>query len=301
MDRRFVSLVLTSLAGIALYGGAAYVKAPLRAAEGVDNARRLWWKEQFDVVFVGDSRTHNGVAPSAMAESLPGFRLGNFGWSSLGWNAKPLEAARQTLDPSGRRVIVLGVTPHGFTQRSATQNAFLDTSQSAYLDKWAVKTMPLATNFFSSFGPNQWLRALNPELGQVPFEIHEDGWFEAHTQPLKGERIVRMYADRLRASPFDETLLDLLCSEVRRLRESGITVITYRPPVSPEMFQVESEVGRYDEAPIRRALTEVGAIYIDVPGTYTTYDGSHLNSEEAQRFSRELGKVLATAIPPKTP
>lgn len=301
MDRRFLSLILASALGIALYGGAAYVKAPKRAAEGVDNARRLWWKDRLDVVFVGDSRTHNGVAPSAVGEALPGLRLGNFGWSSLGWDPRPLEAARQTLDPGGLRVMVLGVTPHGFTQRSATQNAFLDTSQSAFLDKWAVKSLPLATNFFASFGPNQWLRALNPELGQVPFEIHDDGWFEAHTRPLKGERIVRMYSDRLRASPFDPSLLDLLCSEVRRLRGEGVTVIAYRPPVSPEMLQVETAVGKYDEGPIREALANAGAVYLEVPGTYTTYDGSHLNSEEAQRFSRELGMVLATAIPKNSP
>lgn len=297
MDRRFVSLVLASLAGTVLYGAVAYLKAPLRAAEGVDNARRLWWNQNLDVVFVGDSRTHNGVSPGAMSEALPRLRLGNYGWSSLGWSSKPLESARRTLDPNGKRVMVLGVTPHGFTQRSATQNAFLDTSQSAFLDRWAVKTLPVATNFFSSFGPNQWLRALNPELGQVPFEIHDDGWFEAHTKPLKGARIVRMYADRLRASPYDPKLLELLCAEIRRLCAAGVTVIAYRPPVSPEMFEVEAKIGRYDEAPIRRALIEAGATYVDVPGTYQTYDGSHLNSQEARRFSSELGKILAAEIP----
>ena len=68
------------------------------------------------------------------------------------------------------------------------QNAFLDSSQSTFLDRAAVKNLPQATNFFSSYGPNQWLRSLNPELGSVPYIIHEDGWFEAKTAVLEGSR-----------------------------------------------------------------------------------------------------------------
>ena len=201
MDSKFVALAVWSAVGLLTYGAISQVLSPNRAEENIDNARRLGWKQRFDIVFIGDSRTHNCAAPSAMREALPGLRLANYGWSSLGWGAEVLASAKATLDPSGARVVVIGASPIAFTQRSATQNAFLDTARSAWLDRWAVPKAPAATNFFSVYGPNQWLRSLNPELGSVPFRIHEDGWYEATTKPLNGARIVRMYADRCAHRP----------------------------------------------------------------------------------------------------
>lgn len=301
MDSKFVALAVWSAIGVLTYGTVSQVLSPNRAEESIDNARRLGWKQRFDIVFIGDSRTHNCAAPSAMRQALPGLRMANYGWSSLGWGGEVLASAKATLDPSGKRVVVIGASPIAFTRRSATQNAFLDTARSAWLDRWTVPRAPAATNFFSVYGPNQWLRSLNPELGSVPFRIHEDGWYEATTKPLNGARIVRMYADRLRASPFDMELLALLCEEVGKMRAQGITVIAFRPPSSEQMRMVEEREGAYREELVREQLESAGALYLEVPGTYTTYDGSHLNSEEAQRFSRELGMILATAIPKKSP
>ena len=42
-----------------------------------------WHPHSLDVVLAGDSRIYRGVSPKAMSETLPGLRVGNFGFSSV--------------------------------------------------------------------------------------------------------------------------------------------------------------------------------------------------------------------------
>lgn len=293
MDTRFWSLVGVSALFTLGLGGIARQFAPNRAAEAIDSARRLTWRERFDIVFVGDSRTHDGIAPSAMAESFPGKSIGNFAWGALAWSPQVIEAAEKTLKPDGLKVMVLGVSPHGFNTRGAMQNAFTDASQSNWADRWFLRSYPSAANYFAPWGPSWWFRRLNPELGQVPFELHDDGWYEAKPPKIQGARVLKAHADRLKASPFERERLDALCKEIEGLVRRGVRVYAFCPPASEQMRTIERELGGYDEPLVRDALERAGATYLTVDGTYEPYDGSHLPSAEAIRFSKAIAEKLA--------
>lgn len=281
---------------MAAMGAVAWLFAPGRAVEHVDNAQRLEWNNKFDILFVGDSRTHDAVAPSAMSGSLSGLKIGNFGWGGLGWTPNVFDTAQQALAKDGRRVMVIGLSPFGFSRRSLAQNAFLDAHNSSAVDRWALRTMPTLANYVAPWGTGWWFRKFNPELGMNAFTLHDDGWYEAKSPKLEGDRILKGYIDRLRLAPFDPGILKETAEQVAILKTHGIHVLAFTPPASARMREMESSLGKYDEMAVRRALEGAGVSFLEVPGKFETYDGSHLASAEAKRYSAALAAELAAKL-----
>ena len=80
--------------------------------------------ERFDMIFVGDSRIYRGIAPSEIQKKMPALSVFNFGFSSGGLNATLLDAAERKLLGSGRKIIILGVSPNALTATSALNEEY---------------------------------------------------------------------------------------------------------------------------------------------------------------------------------
>ena len=66
----------------------------------------------------------------------------------------------------------------------------------------------------------------------------------------------------------------------------------------PEMEKLEDQYSGCNMQEISSALVQAGAVWLDFPdrNQYCAYDASHLNADEAKRFSLSLAAILKSYL-----
>ena len=249
-------------------------------------------KKHFDVIVIGDSRVYRGVSPAAMETVLGKMSVFNFGYSSAGMSAILLKAGEEKLDPNGKRVIILGLTPYSLTGSAALNEQFKEFKKAM---SWPLE-FPLLKAFLF---PEETLWALKylagskiDEYYQIP---HEDGWVESNKPSAKSDEALDEYRQRFYKEKISKELFSYLIDQVHKWHARGYTVFAFRPPASEKMEDLENAKSGYDETLIKREFSNAGGIWIDIKDRYAykTYDGSHLTSESARLLSKYLAKFVS--------
>jgi len=264
-------------------------------------ARKLLWNREYDVVLAGDSRVYRGLAPEVMADSLPGMRICNFGFSNCAFEERYLSAVEKLVPESGTRTIVLGITPNSLSERAAADNGFLQESVGSEL---SLRATVAGEHLLHRFRPYWRDLALEARYDQYREAYSESGWVATRVRPRDPCRAV----DRLRRlgqrDRVSERLLAGLLARVALWRSQGIRVMGFRFPTTKETAAAESRLKGYGEIHLPVAFRAAGGEWIEVPaGGYECYDGSHLSSAGAFRLSRDLAAAIArrpvVAVPGK--
>ena len=285
--------------------GAAVVVLGLAAAravarQGMDEdlfwRAKLEWHACADVVIVGDSRPLSAVSPAVLADVLGGARVRNFGFVGERFRPEYLEAVAAVLDPaSPQRRIILGITPTALTPGSPKRSWFL--RYRAELQNQTVLARPQAAlaTFLAPMPPKDVglsfasLAGLDrPKVVYLP-----DGWVTCWPQgPVEREELANYRLIFAKERPDPQRRADVLAFTARWSR-AGIRVYGFRPPTTPEMLALETELSGFDEAAFVGEFAAAGGIWLAVdPVAYTAFDHSHLDAPTAQRFTRDLGEQL---------
>ncbi len=81
--------------------------------------------ETYSIVFGGDSRVFRGISPEHFQAEFNGWDAFNYAYWANGYGKDYLEGIEEKLDPdSDLRMIVLGVTPHSLTRKTAEIRTF---------------------------------------------------------------------------------------------------------------------------------------------------------------------------------
>ena len=117
-------MLIAFLSLFLLFGGYKLYYITFHADQNKTPDKFFWYKKTFapndqDILLVGDSRVYRGLSPAAMAAVLKGSKILNFGYSSAGFEPFFLDAAVKKLSAKGKRILVLGVTPHSLTAIAA--------------------------------------------------------------------------------------------------------------------------------------------------------------------------------------
>lgn len=258
-----------------------------------ETARANFWTTKtfnpstYDVVFYGDSRVYRGISPDNIIEGTE-FSCYNFGYSSGSLSSQMLDFAASHVDKSDHPTLVIGVTPYSLTQNSikdkqylqevnkSKTEIFLNTYQSGlltYFDPIKPSDVFGLTGNFDEFNPNGWMS----NRGNV-------------IDTLSG---LESYEKVLYNNPIHEGTYFRFFDKVREYSASGINVYGFRPPTMMSMEQLENQMTGFDETSFIKMFEEAGGswIYVD-KAAYQTYDGSHLQKEEAVKFSRFLNQQL---------
>ena len=100
-----------------------------------------------------------------------------------------------------------------------------------------------------------------------------------------------MYRIRMQTYTFSQKSLEELIRNVETWKKRGFHIFAFRPPTSRKMEEIENT--KYDEKLVRKAFSAAGGIYLDFPvEAYKTYDASHLTTESAKLFSRDLATKI---------
>jgi hypothetical protein len=234
-----------------------------------------------------------------MARSLPSLRILNFGFDNAGFSREYLAALEGVLDStSGRRIIVLGITPHSLTQgtggRFVARKSRLNKRPAFLRRAGGLKTAWFA-NLTAAVPLNQAFLFLtgSHRLPRHEGVYHQDGWLAARLtpeQPNQGFEVARRWYVNNRVDP---ALAEGVISQTRRWTNQGIRVYGFRPPTVPEMVRLEDELGGFNEADFVREFTEAGGRWLRMDQTsYHTYDSSHLDRDAAADFSDDLARAI---------
>jgi hypothetical protein len=248
------------------------------------------WRGTLDVVCAGDSRAHQGFAPAAMRERLPGLAIGNFGFPSCRFTPAYMAAVRATLKSAGaRRAVVLGISAHALT-RTEEKDEFIQESTRPRHEVLARLAMGDFLEFFAPVDVGLFAGTGQPGFAR---ERHADGWFATrvsspvpHSWPPDGP----LYGG---AKVDPRTVADM-ADAIRRFTAEGIRVVALRMPLPKKGAEREEREMGLDERALARAVEEAGGrwVPVDLPA-HRTYDGSHLDRDSAWSFSRD---VVAPAV-----
>ncbi len=87
-------------------------------------ALKVTQKPIYDMVIIGDSRTYRGIAPQAINESLPDYKIYNFAFSSGGLNKTIYKEAEKLLNNNldKPKIILIGCNPATLRPKDVTLN-----------------------------------------------------------------------------------------------------------------------------------------------------------------------------------
>lgn len=243
-----------------------------------------------DVVLAGSSRLYRGLDPQKLAAVWPGRRIVNLAFSAQGYSPAYLKAVAQALAPTGQRALVLDATALAFTPWAA---------RAGHHGRWAKVAaeagfVEALRQRIESFLP----RAEPCELvfsacGRGYKQLYNESGFVASDKIPVNEREFEPTFERVfRASQVDPAIVGAVAAAIRQLRAAGVLVYVLRPPIPDSMRRIEQDLGRFDEASVRGAMEAAGAAWLDIPGEFRTFDGSHLQSSEAARYSEAVATAL---------
>lgn len=253
-----------------------------------------WPAGSLDLAVAGDSRTFMGVSPSVLRECIPGARVGNFGFSSAGFESSYLEAVGRLLDPaSTRQIVLLGITPYSLTTKAATENQFLhelrrsksDIYERLYLRPLLSMISPVQLNLSSDSKIRFWRR------------YESDGWVAARQDPLLPDSALRIYEGNFRDNAVAPNIQSNLMAQVRVWSGKGVRVFGFRPPTTAAMVELENRLSGFDEKSFAEMFSGSGGIWL-APGMngLVSFDGSHLEETSAKMFSRRIGDLIASHL-----
>jgi hypothetical protein len=249
------------------------------------------------VALVGDSRVYHGLAPSEMGAVLREAGWGdpsivNLGFSGVCLCGPYLPYVDRALDPRAeRRVVVLGITPHALTPHAQKDNGYLAEARRTASEVLERIVLAPALDYLEPIRLEAFLgdgRRARPADSHYRETFFADGWVGATLTPAQPEFALTEYRTVFASTKVDPSLVDELVERVARWTRSGVRVVAFRPPVAPELLELEDRMSGFDEAALRARLIATGARMPPVEGSYATYDGSHLDEASARALSRHI-------------
>jgi hypothetical protein len=262
--------------------------------------RKISWKNRFDLVVAGDSRTLIGISPQAMQSVLPGYKIGNLGFVALVYSQEYMDYIRMTLhSPVKNDVIVIGFSP-----RSLLSNKKIECYFRMLYDEARI---PLKMEFDRR---SRWLKILFRKLYEddliTPLKRRksrylmvslESGWMASRLFPEDAGHSKAQYRIHFMKKKIDEKLLELIYRNTEAWTREGIKVFGIRIPTSPNIFVIEKEMSGFTEQNIRQRFEKSGGIWLNPSISYfVAYDGSHARYDSAVSYSKSLAEELKKFI-----
>lgn len=255
---------------------------------------RLQWDPQFDIVLAGDSRVMHALSPTEIGREAPGCRIANFGFGAVSTSPAYLEHVRRLLDPqSESKAIVLGISPSSLCENSEDVY-LLENLRGDRFERFLKLNCPKVLDFFAPYKNIDIKYAVfgGTRLHTV---IYSNGFSGTRSVGEVNRELVlsgyRRYFSRKQVSPEVESSL---LRYVREWVSQGVRVYGVRVPTDPEMLALENSRSGFVQQQFAEKFSDAGGIWLDLElQGYASYDGSHLELESANRFSRKLARAIA--------
>ncbi|MCK5066021.1 MAG: hypothetical protein KAR16_01220 [Bacteroidales bacterium] len=256
--------------------------------------------DTFRIVFGGDSRVFRGISPEHFSAEFDGIESFNYAYWANGYGKDYLEGIEKKMDSgSDFRMIVLGVSPHSLTKKTARSKHY-------QWEQSRSKEHVLQTLYFSKiqeiFTPYDAIELAEKLTGKSKpnnyrITYHPNGWVESYWIVSDTTHAARSYKNLFKDDPVSDEVIQGLLEFVERWTNMGIVVVGFRPPASYTIRGYERDRGGFSEVGFVERFTNAGGIWIPVsPDAYQTFDGSHLEHKSAMRLSGDLARQIRQEI-----
>jgi hypothetical protein len=259
-------------------------------------SEKISWKNRFDLVAAGDSRTLIAISPQTMQNVLPGYKIANLGFAAMIYSQEYLDYVRNALiSPVKDRVIVLGFSPRSLLPHE---------KPNCFFRKWMSEDrIPFRIELNRNSG---WLYALFRELSanDLNIDFHktnhawlmiclESGWVASRLFPERPRGSQGTYRTTFIKNKIDEKLLEIIYRNTGNWTREGIKVFGIRIPASPGLLKIENEISGFNEHSIRQRFEKSGGVWLNPAiDSLIAHDGSHLRYDSAVFYSNSLAYEL---------
>jgi len=258
------------------------------------------WHHCADMVFAGDSRVLIGLSPAELNKSFENERIYNYGFGGTWFSEKYLDAVEKVLDPqSNNKTIILAITPHALTERFNDAGNFFETHRLSEQDKFMHIHFARIMYFFEPLSFKEALEGLIPTVADshTTRTYYKDGWISMHKEPIQAKREVKRYRGFYTKRIVIPENVSRVLKYVADWKNQGIKVVGFLFPTCKQMYELENKISGFNEKEFIRRFEEAGGNWINVDQTaYTSFDGSHLQQESAERFSNDFVKLFNKAM-----
>ncbi len=260
--------------------------------------RKTHGLKKYDFVIIGDSRVYRGVDPQIISSLNPPLRGINLGYSSAGFSPILFQHAEKKLDPRGEKIILIGLTPHAFTQEAAG-NAHLKQFLSKPLGE--VVSSAYINGAFTVFAPLDWRKLLKRESSGDSNYIEnyrtDAGFVGSDYRSREPLTALSSYREIYKKYKADPRIEEAFIRQIQEWKSLGFQVLVFDIPTHKSLADLEIQVSGHRFSWVRQQLNQLGIAVIRADSQdYVSYDGSHLALESAERFSEHLGIQLRQAL-----
>lgn len=254
-------------------------------------ANKINNENHYDAVLAGDSRVYRGIDP-AVIHGKTGFSCFNFGFSSAGLEPALLKQAAGLLDPNGKKILLIGITPASFSEESLKNGHFTSLQKINSKDIYIRKKIYPYLSDFNYYSLSDLKKIYRGELYFQTFG--KNGFVYSNKIPVDSMEALQPYKDFLDGSRIDEHAVEVFYRMVSMFRENGIRCFAFRIPVASPLRKLEDAV--FDFKTFESGFVKAGGYWIDLPQCgFNSYDGSHLDGPSALRLSGVLADSMNQA------
>jgi len=257
-----------------------------------------FWSQKFsnstcyNIILAGDSRVYRGLQPAAFDNILSPLTTFNLGYSSAGFSDRLFEQIDKHLLATGKRYVVLGISPHTLTAKGINNEQLEGLIHTPDFDHWKNIYLSQFKNYTE---PKDLNIIFNPLLDQKEEFYHENGYVETHIHDsLYTEYAIGIYKKAFADNVFLPSAFSSLINKIQQWQKDDVIVVAYRPPSCAKMVALEDELSGFDEAFIRKKLNEIGVTWIDFNvDNFSSYDASHLDQESVLKVSEVIANRIS--------
>lgn len=295
------TLVTFSIIFILFGGYKLYYISCCVPAQNKATAKLFWYKKTFapnnyDIVLVGDSRVYRGLSPAAMNVFMKENKILNFGYNAAGFDPYFLDEAVKKLSADGKRILVLGITPHSLTSIAVQNKHYREQVHQEKFPLW-VKDIEYFFGRDSTISSIKYLLKMKQTHGNFYLIYHDDGWGEYYA-PLDPDQGLSRYRKNFSSYQVSSEVIESILNKVKELTNSGVTIFAFRPPTYLGMEKLEDTMSGFVEKNFIRDFEAAGGhwLFLDDRFSFDCYDGSHITGKAAIKLSHELGQKIANSL-----
>jgi hypothetical protein len=291
---------MSATAGLALAAVATLTLVTLVAAFRTDSGNpvndlsffrmKLAWSAEADITVLGNSQVYRGMDPRGFAQTCPGPKVLNFGFSGTLMRPEYLEASLKSLRPDGPRVLLVGVNPLEFKDRRLSDGFVIAREHDRQFKlPWQIEAtlQPVLHRL-------RPLEAPIPGARRVTWDFRPDGFVASNSPPREvGAARQNRYRNEYLSKPFSPEMYEGMLAQLAKLRQAGYRVLLFSTYSSPAFEAIDVEMTGLDDARLAAdaARYDLTFLPLSVHGL-RSYDGTHLDSGSATEFARRLGAAV---------
>ena len=248
---------------------------------------KLAWNAEADAIVLGNSQVYRGVDPRGFAQTCPGPKVLNFGFSGTLMRPEYLEASLATLRREGPRVLLVGVNPLEFKDRRLS-DGFVAAREHDKQFKLPWQMESALRPVLHRLRP---LEAPIPGARRVTWDYRPDGFVASNSPPREvGAARQNRYRNEYRNKPFSPEMYEGMLVQLAKYQQAGYRVLLFSTYSSPAFEAVDAEMTGLDDSKLAADAARYGLIFLSLPvHGLRSYDGTHLDAPSATEFARRLG------------